>query len=306
MAYIRKRGNQLVIAHGKRASRKVTQQILFTIYSKAEALKILGDKDKASSEHFMDFLNREYPMLKFNWKKIHEAIRKDMHILPDLYNYKLQRVQTNFRENLCGFTKQLILNDPQSFLSSAQLISDNQYELDFIKEIIDFRLMTKDQEPDEWNKDNPFYWKLAFGNKVGLQDVEEMAGAHYDKKEYEKATAAFKLLVDCFSDYAEGYNYLGLIALEQNKMDEAIEYFKKTMEVGQKLFPKNTPKKSYWNILSTRPYMRGLRNLILCLITVKRYGEAMRYIERLEHKCGDVDYAEHYRSEIPTSMGKRY
>ncbi len=304
MAYIRKRGNQLVIAQGKRIDGKVEQQILFTIYSKAEALKILKDIDGSRPEHFKNFLKEEFPAIKFNWKKIYEGIQNNMDILPDLYNYKLQRVQTDFRKKLYGFTKQIILNDPQSFLSSAQLISENQFELEFIREIIDFRLMTKDQAPNEWNKDNPFYWKLTFGSKVGLNDAEEIAVVYFKKKEYERSSAAFKLLVNCFSDYAEGYNYLGLIALEQNEMDKAIHYFEKTMAVGQKLFPKNIPKKDYWDILSTRPYMRGLRNLILCLIKVKRYGEALPLIERLEHRCGDIHYAEHYKSEIPDSMIK--
>ena len=44
MAYVRRRGNQLAIVHGERqqGTGKVNQRILFTLYSKAEALEVLG------------------------------------------------------------------------------------------------------------------------------------------------------------------------------------------------------------------------------------------------------------------------
>ncbi len=58
MAYVRQRGNQIAIVHGERDTEggKVQQRILFTIYSKAEALKITGRKDKASARYFQDLL----------------------------------------------------------------------------------------------------------------------------------------------------------------------------------------------------------------------------------------------------------
>ena len=58
MAYVRQRGSQLAIVHVERDKEtgKVQQRILFTIYSKAEALKIIGRKDKVSARYFQDLL----------------------------------------------------------------------------------------------------------------------------------------------------------------------------------------------------------------------------------------------------------
>ena len=41
----------------------------------------------------------------------------------------------------------------------------------------------------------------------------------------EKAEAIFRLLIDCFGEYADGYNYLGLIAYQQRKLDQAVAHF---------------------------------------------------------------------------------
>ena len=44
MAYVRRRGNQVAVVHGEREpnTRAVQQQILFTLYSRPEALEALG------------------------------------------------------------------------------------------------------------------------------------------------------------------------------------------------------------------------------------------------------------------------
>ena len=76
------------------------------------------------------------------------------------------------------------------------------------------------QEQNEWNTDNQFYWRnLLQGNKVP-PEAEEHAADYYHRGEYDRAQAVFKLLIECFKDYAEGYNYLGLIALAQAKLDK--------------------------------------------------------------------------------------
>ena len=85
-------------------------------------------------------------------------------------------------------------------------------------------------------------------------DIEEGAAGFYKRGEYDRAAAAFRLLVECFDRYSEGYNYLGLIALDQGQLEEATRYFEKTAEVGRRLFPKRMPKKRFWTELSTRPY----------------------------------------------------
>jgi len=300
MAYVRQRGSQLAIVHGERDPKagKVQQRILFTIYSKAEALKIIGRKDKASARYFQDLLANEYPGIRFNWNKIIKTIEANLDIPPDLYNYKTKRLQTRFRDDLCAFARQLILTDPQELLSAAQLIQENQHELEYLAELIQWRLKLRRQEQDEWNTDNQFYWRILLqGNKVP-PEAEEHAAEYYERGEYDRAQAIFELLIECFKDYAEGYNYLGLIALAQAKLDEAISYFDRTMLLGRRLFPQKLARKHYWLDLSTRPYKRGMKNMILALIRAGRYDEALSFCDRLEKECGDEITATSYRAGI--------
>ena len=88
MAYVRQRGNQIAIVHGERdpEAGKVQQRILFTIYSKAEALKITGRKDKASARYFQDLLAHEYPGIRFDWNKINKTIDRQLSFLGLLCN----------------------------------------------------------------------------------------------------------------------------------------------------------------------------------------------------------------------------
>jgi tetratricopeptide (TPR) repeat protein len=305
MPYLRQRGNQLTIVQGVRdpENGKVQQHILFTVYSKAEALKIVGLQDGVSSMRFQSLMEFQYPSLKFDWAKINKAIHEKMNVLPDLYSYKTMRLQAKFRENLCAFTKQLILNDPQDLLSSAQLIQENRHELEYIADLIHWRLKLKDQKASEWNVDNQFYWRQAIqGNRVP-PEAEEQAEEYYRKGEYDKAESIFKLLIECFNNYAEGYNYLGLIALEKEEIEEAIACFELTMELGRKKFPKRFARKNYWRDHATRAYMRGMQNMTLSLNRAGRYDEALLLCERLEKECGDDITAAAHRAAIYMNLG---
>ncbi|MEN6437591.1 MAG: hypothetical protein ABFD97_03310 [Syntrophobacter sp.] len=102
MAYVRKRGKQLLIVQGIRDSqtKKVEQRILFTIYSKAEALNILGQDNGGKASQFRWLLERQYPDIKLDWGKILEGIKNDIHVLPELYEYRETRLRAGFREDL--------------------------------------------------------------------------------------------------------------------------------------------------------------------------------------------------------------
>jgi len=193
-----------------------------------------------------------------------------------------------FREDLLSFARQLILADPQDLESSAKVIATHRYELEFLHELIRWRLEQSSHEKNEWNTDNPFYWRFAMPGREVPPETEETAAGYLERREYQKAVAIFRMLVDTFDDYADGHNYLGLIALDQNRLDEASDHFRKAMEVGQRLFPKRLAKKHYWSQLGTRPYMRGLHNLALTLNRAGKYIEALGACEKLERECGDV------------------
>ena len=247
MAYVRRRGNQLAIVHGEREpdTGTVQQRILFALYSRAEALEVLGRGTKGGGDRFRRLLEEQYPDLKFNWKKIRRTIEEHLVVLPDRYQYRSQRLRARFRDHLCAFTRQLILADPQDLDSAAHVIQEHRHELEYLADLITWRLKNRDQSPSAWNADNPFYWRFALQGCDVPPDTEEHAAGRYESGEDERAAAVFRLLVDCFDGYAEGYNYLGLIALAQRKLDEGIEHFRKTIELGRKRFPARIGKKRY-------------------------------------------------------------
>ncbi len=300
MAYVRQRGNQLAIVHGVRDSetKKVEQQILFTIYSRPEALAALGKSDSASSDRFRMLLENSHPGVHFDWKEIHRGIEENLATLPDSYDYASTRLLGRFREDLLAFTKQLILADPSMLAASSRLLGSHRAELQYLRELIDRRLKSPEQQVDKWNGDNDFFWRFATRELGVPPDIEEDAAELYEKREYPRAIVAFKLLTDAFEDYAEGHNYLGLIALDQERLDEAIGHFEKTMEVGRRLFPKKIAKNRWWSDHATRPYMRGLRNLALTLNEAKRYEDSLAACDRLHHECHDDITAAAHRASV--------
>jgi tetratricopeptide (TPR) repeat protein len=289
MAYVRRRGNQLAIVQGERepGTGKVQQRILFTLYSKGEVLEAVGRGTKGGAERFRHLLEREHPDVKFNWKAIRRALEKDLDALPTSYAYRPERLRGRFRADLCAFARQLMLADPQDLMSAAHLIQEHRHELEYLADLIHWRLKLRDQKESEWNADNPFYWRFALQGRGVPPDTEEHAAGFYERGEYERAEAVFRLLVDCFDGYAEGYNYLGLIALEKRNLDEALMHFQKTIELGRKFLPARVRKTRYWRDHATRPYMRGLRNSVLTLNEAGRFDEALALCDRLDDECGD-------------------
>jgi tetratricopeptide (TPR) repeat protein len=300
MAYVRKRGRQLLIVQGTRDSQTgmVGQRILFTIYSKAEALRILGQNKRGTEVQFRNLLQHQFPDIKFDWRKILEGIKADLHVLPELYEYRETRLKSGFRKDLCSFARQLMLADPQDLFSAANLIREHSVEFDYLIELIRWRLNLCKQERNEWNTDNPFYWRFATQGSEVPSEIEEQVAGFYERGEFDRAAVLFRFLIDCFDNYAEGYNYLGLISLKTGKLEDAIENFRKTMDLGRKYFPKRMARSRYWSDHATRPYMRGMRNITLALNRAGRYDEALEYCDQLEKECGDEFTPASYRALI--------
>jgi hypothetical protein len=149
MAYVRVRGNQLALVHGERepGTGRVQQRILFTIYSKAEALEILGRGSSGGAGRFQGLLQQEYPELVFNWKKVRGDIEKNLALLPDRYEYAGERLEHRFRKDLCAFTRTLIQADPQELLPAAQVIRRHRHELEYLADLIHWRIKLREQEP---------------------------------------------------------------------------------------------------------------------------------------------------------------
>ena len=307
MAYVRQHGNQLAIVSGERDKEtgNVQQHILFTLYSKEEALAAIGKDDERDHHLFRNLLQRTYPTTKFDWDKIEQTISEKLEILPDKCDQRKQDLSKEFEKALTNFARKLILADPYDVTSAKDILVSQKENLIALREIIDRRLRDADIDFSS----NPPYredthnWRYLMRGSEVPNGIEEWAERFHEELQYDKAKGIFNLLVKSFDNYAEGHNYLGLIALAQNNSEEAIEHFEKTTAVGRNLFPKATPKSDYWLDLSTRPYMRGLSNLVLALTTAGQYDKAITICNRLEKECGDRATANAYRATCYLNIG---
>ena len=283
MAYVRKKGNQLAIVHGERDKEtgKVVQRTLFTLYSKAEAVVALGDRQ----HWFRTIQEDDNPQIRFDWKKIDQGIDANMDVLPDLYTYKEERVESRFREGLCAFTKELLLADPQSLVASARVLQANRHELEWVKRLIDWRLQLCEQEESEFNQDNPFFWKAAGRRSEVPPDQWEELGELYSKRDYDRCEALARLLTDCWPNFARGHDYLGLIAMDRGRLEDAVEHFEGAIEVGRAGFSKRIPRDMWWTDIDTRPYIRAICHLAMALNRMGKYDKALAQCDRLEQEC---------------------
>lgn len=304
MAYVRDHGNQLAIVHGERDSQtgKVRQRVLFKICSKPEAMAAIGERSNRGW-NLERLLERRYRKIRFDWPKIRAGIEERMEDLPDIYPYREEEMQKRFREGLCTFTRNLGLADPQSMYSAAELIRAHRHELEYLRDLIDRRLLVCDQSENEWNADNEFCWRHRTQDEDVPPEVIEHLSKLYGEGELDRVESLARLFVDSFEDYADGHNYLGLVARDRGFIDEAVEHFERAITEGRKLFPKRFPKKHYWLELDTRPYMRGLRNLAQTLPLAGRFDEALDVCERLYRECGDTQTAFRIRAGVELVAG---
>ncbi|MBK8975034.1 MAG: hypothetical protein IPM29_03845 [Planctomycetes bacterium] len=307
MAYVRRRGNQLAIVHGARDpdSSKVEQQVLFTIYSQREAREILGRGQPGGPTQFRRALEAQNPGLRFDWDKIDAAIAQNLEALPETYDYVGTRLRDGFRPDLRRFVRRLLLTDPQWLSSSWQLIDEHRKELEFLRDLIDWRLAIEKPSPAaaEWMADNPFHWRYAMSSREVPPDAEDFARGYYEKGDLDMAEAVFVMLTDMFEGYAEGHNFLGLIAFDRGDYPLAIARFRQCIDLGRRLLPKRVAEDRWWSDDATRPYMRGLRNLALTYNCAGEHEESLEVCERLERECHDHLHAAGHRAAACLSLG---
>ncbi|MDD5307418.1 MAG: hypothetical protein PHU25_08865 [Deltaproteobacteria bacterium] len=303
---MRKRGNQVVIVRGERepGTGNVRQDILFTIFTKAEAKEAIGKGSPHGAELLRSLLEDQYPDVRFDWPKIRRAIASNMDVLPEIHRYRDERLLSRFHGDLYAFARTVVMADPEVSRPAAQLFLDRADEIRFLIELLQDRLKRDDAREAGRKTDDPFFWRTALGGKEVPSYVEEVAAGYFVRRELDRAEAAFKLLTGCFEDYAEGHNYLGLVALDRGKLDEAIACFEKTVEVGRRLFPKRIAKSRYGANPSTRPYIRGLINLVHALNDAGRSDDALAVCERLEKECGARDGTAWHRAVAYLNAGK--
>jgi len=301
MAYVRAKGNQVAIVHGERdpETKQVQQRVLFTLYSKAEALAAVGE----NAHWFQGILRDENPGIRFDWRAIEDGIRESMAVLPDLYAYKKDRGEGQFRESLVAFARELLVADPHDLLTSARLIQDHQHELEWLRKLIDWRLKLREQEKHDFNQDNPFYWKTMMHRREVPPDAWEELSELYVRGEHDKAKALAGLLTEAWPNFAEGYSYLGLVARDRGELRDALAHFERALEVGRTLFPKRIRKDSYWSDHDTRPYIRALCYIAGTHNRLGDQGKALEFADRLEKECAQDITAADVRIPILLNAG---
>ncbi|MFZ2959182.1 MAG: hypothetical protein WA705_20035 [Candidatus Ozemobacteraceae bacterium] len=305
MPYIRERGNQLCLVHGTRehGTGKVKQDILFTIYSKEEALAAIEKNDKGKPFSFKVILEQDNPDIKFDWKVIFSDIEKGLHVLPETFDYAPTRHADQFYPALKSFAKVLLQTDCQSMLPSAELVREHKLKLCYLKHLIEWRIKTCDMNTSPYDLDNPFFWRTASRRLDLPYESFDYIESLYFQGKLDEAEGALTLVTDCFEGYADGYNYLGLIQQERGKLEKAILFFRKAIEVGKTKLRRRVAKKDWWCDHSTRPYMRGLMNLADALNRSESYDEAHQICDQLEHQCNSKDHAEPIRAIIYLNQG---
>ena len=306
MAYVRRRGNQIAIVQGQReqGTGRVEQKVLFTIYSKAEAHEALGRGDEGGAERFRALLEFEYPELRFDWAKLRAGIEENLAYLPEVYEYRAKRLKERFRLALRAFTRELLLTEPHQLSSTGELLRDQRLELQYLREVLDWKLALPARSEEDWSADGPFFWRFSLRGRELPPEAEEHATAYYERGDLEATDAIFGLLTECFENYADGYNTRGLVAYDRGRLADAVELFEKTIEVGRTLFPQRIARGRYWKDLATRPYIRGLRNLALTLNEMRRFDEALQVCDRLDTECADDLTAAYHRASIFLNLGR--
>lgn len=304
MPFIRVHGNQLALVHGSRRDGKVVQEVLFTLYSKAEAREALGQGNEGGAYWFERLLTDQYPKISFSWTKIREEIASKLDHLPDAYDHPEVRLKRDFREALVSFARQLLLCDPQDLDVAAEVLNEQGDALHALQDWLTWRLkMARERKPSEYTKDNPFLWKYQGLKRDVPHEADDLVHTLYEEGKYDEVIPRAKLLVEAFPNYADGFNLLGLVALEREEIDEAIGYFQKTAEVGRTLFPKRIPKDAWWSDHSTRPYMRGLGNLAIAFNRSGRFDEAFSACDTLA-LCHDPIRVNAHRGPVLLNLGR--
>lgn len=302
MAYVRQRGRQVLIVHGVRdpETRAVEQRILCTLYTREEALDALGRRDPGTAESFRVEMEQRHPDLRFSWKRIRAAIARLLPVLP-AGDAGGAIPSTDFRDALGAFARELVAAVGGESPEAAKEAIRHRVALRALRELLDEAIAMEAPGEDAVARSR---WSFASRAREVPMEVEERWSDAYDALDDARAEAGFTLLTQAFAGYAEGHNYLGLIALRQDRPADAVAHFERTIAVARAQLPKRVGKDRWWSDHATRPYMRGLRNLALALNQAGRPADALAVCDRLETECHDRMSAEAHRATAFLLLGR--
>ncbi|MBI4604469.1 MAG: hypothetical protein HY721_21110 [Planctomycetes bacterium] len=177
------------------------------------------------------------------------AIQDNLAVLPEAHPRGQSDLRDEFRRDLRAFARRLMLTDPQRLNSAADLIRSHRHELEYLADLIRWRLKACPSSPkvDPWSQDDRFFWRFELQGGDLPPGEEGFALSYYNRGQLDRAEAGFRLLTECFGGYADGHNNLGTIALERGDLEAAMASFRRAIELGRGLFPKRIAKKRYWS-----------------------------------------------------------
>ncbi len=285
---------------------------LFTFLSRDELQAAQGrGKDSSKMQKaFFELMKNKWPWAQCDWPKLFKELDKEADVLPLRTDHGLLRIERPFQVAFENFARE-VLSFPQEFNEiSRNVLKNHRDAIDFVLNALDGLLTRAEQEPaktdkkDPKEKSDPFFWKHALSTETIPKGIEEQAADLYERGAFETAWQVFALLVRVFPDYTDGYNFLGLIRMEEERYEEARTLFELGVASGRKRLPMDLRKANWNDERETAPYLRALRNLALVCERSGRFEQALEVCEHLRSDCHDIDSADSYTATTYLKMGK--
>jgi tetratricopeptide (TPR) repeat protein len=195
----------------------------------------------------------------------------------------------------------LVKADPAG--SSGAPLFEFRHELLFLRTMIDERLTAlATSRPEEGST---FFWNEALAAPAIPAEIEEPAIEFYEEGDLGTAEGAFRLLTACYPHYASGHCYLGKIAYDLGRVDEAM----KMLELARMTAKGNLKKRG--QVVPTSPIwdddalglVQATEELARIHCARQEYQVALELADELQFKTLDPATAGQIRAEVYLNQG---
>lgn len=301
MAYIRIKGNQVLLVHGIRNpdTGAVEQQTLFTFYTKGEIEAAIGEYHSL----FRDLVSAEHPRVRFDWAAIDLGLRQHLDRVPDASPAHHNSATVELRRALVELTRVVWELDPHQMQSAAQLVDDHRAAIALVAARLQELLRTV-ANPAHADRDSPSLWRQAAKSRhqplEGWEELDDL----WEEGKYQEVEDLAGLLVEAFPMFTDGHNYLGRVALENGDFKGALRHFIQAEAVGRQQFPSKIAKSHYWQDMKTRPFLRAVMLQVAVHNRLADYEAALALCDRLEGEFGQEINANQLRIPMLLNTGE--
>src|SRR5690606_28595655 len=126
-------------------------------------------------------------------------------------------------QSMVSFLRELAVTDPYWLPSAHRVLQENQTELSHLLELLADRLADiskteRRKEDGTFASDDKFLWRYTLRGNSIPPEIEEELQSVYESDDWEKADRLFTFYTEAFPNYADGFNYRGLIALRNGNL----------------------------------------------------------------------------------------